>query len=153
MFTPFERVNFCGRQSRAKQRAWQTFKYPGLESHVPKSTRAAASRSESRNRHTRNLRHGRKDNSSERTPAQIAMQVRKAEIIRRRSYRIFPAASSRSRILYAQQKCRDACSRALDSQRGCVTTSTSAGSPRFTTSTARRIAGPRSFGSVIGPSL
>ena len=36
-------------------------------------------------------------------------------------------------------------------QRGCVTTSTSAGSPRFTTAIARRIAGPRSLGSVIGP--
>src|SRR5262249_55229817 len=36
--------------------------------------------------------------------------------------------------------------------RGCVTTSTSAGSPRFTAATARLIAGPRFLGSVIGPS-
>src|SRR6266849_4939150 len=36
--------------------------------------------------------------------------------------------------------------------RGWETTSTSAGSPRLTTATARAIAGPRSFGSVIGPS-
>ena len=36
--------------------------------------------------------------------------------------------------------------------RGCVTASTSAGSPRLTTSFARRIAGPSSFGSVMGPS-
>src|SRR5262249_34029128 len=34
----------------------------------------------------------------------------------------------------------------------CVTTSTSAGSPRFTAAAARRRAGPRSFGSVMGPS-
>src|SRR5262249_12036977 len=37
-------------------------------------------------------------------------------------------------------------------QRGSVTTSTSAGSPRLTTASARRNAGPSSFGSVIGPS-
>src|ERR1041384_690874 len=37
-------------------------------------------------------------------------------------------------------------------QRGSVTTSTSAGSPRFTAANARLIAGPRSFGSMIGPS-
>src|SRR5580704_11045476 len=42
--------------------------------------------------------------------------------------------------------------RAWNVQRGCVTASTSAGSPRLTTSFARKIAGPRSFGSVIGPS-
>src|SRR5215469_15337728 len=36
--------------------------------------------------------------------------------------------------------------------RGCVTTSTRAGSPCFTTSIARFSAGPRSFGSVMGPS-
>jgi len=34
-----------------------------------------------------------------------------------------------------------------------VTTSTSAGSPRFTTSIALRIAGARSFGFSIGPAL
>ena len=37
------------------------------------------------------------------------------------------------------------------SYRGCVTTSMSDGSPRFTTSSERRIAGPSSFGLVIGP--
>jgi hypothetical protein len=37
-------------------------------------------------------------------------------------------------------------------QRGCVRTSTSAGSPPLTTSMARRMAGARSFGSLIGPS-
>ena len=36
--------------------------------------------------------------------------------------------------------------------RTCVTTSTSAGSPRLTTAMARRSAGARSFGFVIGPS-
>src|SRR5678815_1053786 len=36
--------------------------------------------------------------------------------------------------------------------RGCVTTSTSAVSPRSTRATARLSAGPRSFGSVTGPS-
>jgi hypothetical protein len=36
--------------------------------------------------------------------------------------------------------------------RGCVTTSTSAGSPRLTTSSARPIARPRSSGFVTGPS-
>ena len=35
---------------------------------------------------------------------------------------------------------------------GCVTTSINAGSPFATISTARFSAGPRSFGSVIGPS-
>jgi hypothetical protein len=37
-------------------------------------------------------------------------------------------------------------------QRGSVIASIKAGSPRFTTSSARRMAGPRSFGFVIGPS-
>ena len=37
-------------------------------------------------------------------------------------------------------------------QRGSVTTSTTAGSPLLTTAMARASAGPRSFGSVIGPS-
>ncbi len=37
-------------------------------------------------------------------------------------------------------------------QRGWVTTSIRAGSPRLTTCSARRMAGPRSLGSVIGPS-
>jgi hypothetical protein len=37
-------------------------------------------------------------------------------------------------------------------QRARVTTSTSAGSPRFTTARARAIAGPNSFGFVMGPS-
>src|ERR1700687_675629 len=36
-------------------------------------------------------------------------------------------------------------------QRPCETTSTSAGSPRLSTATAFFSAGPRSFGSVIGP--
>src|SRR5439155_19895050 len=35
---------------------------------------------------------------------------------------------------------------------GCVTASSKAGSPFSTTASARRIAGPSSFGSVIGPS-
>ena len=39
----------------------------------------------------------------------------------------------------------------LPPQRGCVTTSTKAGSTALTTSTAFFSAGPRSFGSVIGP--
>src|SRR5262249_13691705 len=39
----------------------------------------------------------------------------------------------------------------LHAQRGCVSTSTSAGSPRFTISTARLIAGPSSSGLSIGP--
>src|SRR5262249_43827767 len=35
--------------------------------------------------------------------------------------------------------------------RGCVHTSITAGSPAFTAATARLSAGPRSFGSLIGP--
>ena len=37
--------------------------------------------------------------------------------------------------------------------RGCVTTSIKAGSPRFTTSIADLIAGPKSLGLSIGPAL
>lgn len=37
--------------------------------------------------------------------------------------------------------------------RGCVTTSMSAGSPLFTRAIPRRMAGPRSLGSLRGPSL
>src|SRR5262249_59517082 len=44
------------------------------------------------------------------------------------------------------------CSHRLSPQRGAVTTSTSAGWPLFTVAIARLSAGPRSFGSVIGPS-
>src|ERR1700676_585167 len=39
------------------------------------------------------------------------------------------------------------------SHRGCVTTSISAGSPAFTCSMLRMMAGPRSWGSLMGPSL
>ena len=46
----------------------------------------------------------------------------------------------------------DSFSQPTGHQRGCVTTSSSAGSPRWTTATARRIAGASSFGSLIGPS-
>ncbi len=42
--------------------------------------------------------------------------------------------------------------RTMPPQRGCVTTSISAGSPRLTRSSPRAIAGARSFGSEIGPS-
>ena len=58
-----------------------------------------------------------------------------------------PSSTNRAQVI---ERPADAWPQAL--YRGCVATSTSAGSPRLTTSTARRIAGPRSLGSAIGPS-
>src|SRR3989442_1727490 len=55
-----------------------------------------------------------------------------------------------------ENDCRETCTRAKSQRHrdylGCVTTSTSAGSPRLTTAMARLSAGARSAGFSIGPS-
>ena len=61
-----------------------------------------------------------------------------------------PRTRPRPRSVHRQSSC--ASPTPSSRQRGCVTTSTSAGSPFLTTASARCSAGPRSLGFSIGPS-